>query len=79
MNLFCDAEQSSCIALVQEAAFMLKEWTILLLGWMNEQMSVVSACAPLGIVERDSHQIWKCRNKKNDAFFFFPQFFDRKT
>lgn len=31
----CDAEKSNCIALEQEAGFMLKQWVLLLLGWIN--------------------------------------------
>jgi len=61
MNLICDAEQNNCIA-----ASMLREAA----AWMNKQMKVISPSDPLGTVERDAHQIWKCRNKKNDTIFF---------
>lgn len=74
MNLLFDAEQKKSIALVQEAVFMPKEWMLLLLGWINRWESVISAYAPLKIVEGHTHWIRKCRNKKTNIFFQYFSF-----
>lgn len=68
MNLFCDAEQNYCISLVQKAVFMLKEWMMLLCGWIT-QMRAILACAPLGMVESDAHQISDPEIRKIILFF----------
>lgn len=68
----CDAEKSNCIALVQETGFMLKEWMLLLLRWINRWEDFQPMLHHEQWKERHAHKIWKCRNKKKITFSFQP-------